>query len=49
MEVIKENGALWREGIEIFHNIDDRKTAQNMKGSTEPLLSKTTYEATEGE
>ena len=49
MEVIKENSALWKEGIEILHNIENRETAQKIKGVTETLLSKTKYEVTEDE
>ncbi len=35
---------LWKTGIDILHNIDDRKTAQKMKSAMEPLLKFTTYE-----
>ena len=41
------DGTLWNVGIDILHNMDDRKTAQKMKNAVEPLEKVTKYEKVE--
>ena len=44
-----QDGSIWKTGIDILHNIEERETAHKMKSATEPLSGRTKYEAIDDE
>jgi hypothetical protein len=46
---LSDHGSIWRTGVNILHNIDDRETAKLMKPAVEPLTKLTTYDKPEKE
>ena len=49
MHKIKEEGGFWRTGLDVLHHMEDRETAQKMKGAIESLAKQTNYEKSEEE